>query len=506
MRNQRPKIWLCVMLCLPGLWSSASAQPRPPVRPNIVLIMMDDMSWGALSCYGNRYLKTAALDQLAAEGMRFTDAYVTPQCTPTRATLMTGQYTARNGLWHVLPGHYAPYARMTEPEYLKQLSRETFTLAKGLKSAGYATAAIGKWHLNTGADGNYNELKQAAAQHYGFDVVAPPASANEFNSGDKGVNRLTDEAWQFIEKHRRQPFFLYLAHHSIHNVVAAPDALVKKYLAQGYPAAGLHNATFLAALEHMDNAIGRLLEKLKEAQLREQTVVIFLTDNGGIQHQFDPAPFGKDSQGATPSRLTIREKLFDNAPLRYGKGSAYEGGIRVPLIVRWPGVIKPGSVDTTPVHAVDLMPTLLALGGAAVPPTHALDGQNLLPLLKQTGRLKPRALFWYMPLYDIRWAATPVAVIRQGDYKLLEFYGDYISPDDGRYEYRVGRRVELYNLRADIGEKHDLAERRPDKTRQMLRQLHAWHQAVGAELPQLNQDYQPAQALRETAGRLTRSR
>jgi arylsulfatase A len=238
-----------------------------------------------------------------------------------------------------------------------------------------------------------------------------------------------------------------------------------------------------------------LLAKLDELKLRDNTLVIFTTDNGGIQHQFDPAPFLSGER--TPTHLTIREHTFDNAPLRYGKGSLYEGGIRVPLIARWPGVIKPKSINRIPVQIADWLPTFFAIAGAKAPPTHKLDGVSLRPLLRSSGSLKPRALFWYAPLYDIRWAATPAAVIREGDWKLIEFYGDYISPDDGKYEYVVGHRVELYNLRADLGEKNNLATLEPQRAKRMLARLHVWHKTVGAEMPRLNPHYDPARALRE---------
>lgn len=492
MRTRATQIIICV--CLLALSALASEAAR---RPNIIFILMDDMSWGALSCYGNRHVATPHLDRLASEGMRFTDAYVTPQCTPTRATLLTGQSTARHRMWHVIPWYGTPWARITEPAFVENLPRETFTLAKGLRAAGYATASIGKWHLTANEDGNYNGLSAAAAHHYGFDTVATPqTSPREFNSGDKGVNRLTDESIRFIEQNRARPFFLYLAHHSIHNIVVAPEAIVKKHLARGYPAEGLHNATYLAALEHMDAGIGRLLTRLDELKLRDDTVVMFMTDNGGIQHQFNPAPFLAGTP--TPTRLTIKERLFANAPLRFGKGSLYEGGIRVPLIVRWPGVVKAQTVNRTPVQIADVLPTLLEIAGAKPPPAHTLDGASLLPLLRQSGALKPRALFWYAPLYDVRWAATPAAAIRAGDWKLIEFYGDYISPDDGQFEYAAERRVELYNLRADIGERRNLAAQQSQKTKHLLARLHAWHKAIGAEVPGLNPRYDAKRALRET--------
>ncbi len=207
---------------------------------------MDDLGWGALSCQGNRHVETPHLDRLAREGMRFTQAYVTPQCTPTRATLLTGQYTARNGMFHVIPPYCYPYARMKEIPHKENIGREAFLLPKGLQAVGYRTAAIGKWHLTANADGHYNGLNAGASQHYGFDVVAQPQRhAREFVTGDKAVDRFTDEGLEFIKQNRQNPFFLYLSHHSIHNVVAAPDEVVAKYRARGYPEKDFQNATYL---------------------------------------------------------------------------------------------------------------------------------------------------------------------------------------------------------------------------------------------------------------------
>ncbi|MDX2032277.1 MAG: sulfatase [Blastocatellia bacterium] len=487
-------LFVCSWLCVP-----LAAQPSANKPPNFVLILIDDLGWPSLSSYGNKHVTTRNIDRLAREGMRFTDAYVNAQCTPTRASLLTGQHTARNGLWHVLPGHWAPYARMTEPVYAKQLPRAAFTLGKGLQRASYATAAIGKWHLTTGADGNYNELKAEAARYYGFDVVAKPTSNNEFATGDKGVNRLTDEAIQFIEANQHKPFFLYLAHHTTHNKLSAPADLVAKYRAKGYSETGFNNATFLACLEHLDNSVGRLLDKLDALKLRDDTLVMFLTDNGGIDTQFDPKPFIEND--APPTNLKKLEEIFDHAPLRAGKGSLYEGGIRVPFIARWPRRIKAGSINQTPVHAIDLLPTLLELAGTAAPREQIVDGVSLAPLFEGR-RLKTRALYWYAPLYDIRWAALPASVIREGDYKLLWHYGDYISPDDGRHAYEIGERVELYNLRDDMGEQRNLAHAEPRRTQAMLQKLRDWHRRMGAEIPQLNSHYDARRALKESKERL----
>jgi len=420
--------------------------------------------------------------------MRFTDASVTPQCS------LTGQYTARTKQFHVIPPYQYPYARVREVPHLANLSRSTFLLPKGLKAAGYQTAAVGKWHLTANEDGTYNGLQAQASHHYGFDTVAKPSVIpKEFATGDKAVNRFTDEAIAFIRQNQTKPFFLYLAHHSIHNVVAAPEELVKKYRAKGFPAADLNNATYLAALEHMDTAMGRILTALDETKLAANTIVIFLTDNGGVHRALKLPASGSE-------RLEIRERLFDNAPLREGKGFAYEGGIRVPMLVRWPGVVKPKSICSTLVHVVDLLPTRLEAAGAkgSVPPVHPLDGVSLLPLLR--GRSIPtRPLYWYMPFYDLNWAATPSAVIRDGDYKLIEYFGDYFEAQEGdRYVTRP--RLELYNLKLDLSEKRNLAEQEPTRTARMRTQLHAWIKSCGAVIPGANPNFDPQRAFEKTSG------
>ena len=464
-------------------------------RPNILFILTDDQGWTTLGSYGNRLVPTPHLDRLAAEGARFTDAYVMPQCTPTRAALLTGQHTARNGMWHVIPWYGTPYGRLREPPFRESLARDTFTLAKGLRAAGYATGTAGKWHLTNNADGNYVSLKPEAAAHYGFDFSAPPGPGSQ-NVGDKHVNYLTDQAIAFITQNRDRPWFFYLAHHTIHGVVSAPDDIVARYRARGAPATGLHNATYLAAIEHLDASIGRLMAKLDDLRLRERTLVVFLSDNGGVDGVYDMAPFDerKGAKPPTPTRLTVDRREFSNAPLRMGKGSHYEGGIRVPLIVRWPAVIAPGTVSDTPVHVVDWMPTLFAAAGARAPAGHVVDGTNLLPLFRGE-TLAPRPIYWYLPFYELRWGATPSAIIREGDWKLIEFFGDWFDPDGN---YVVGPRLELYNLRTDIGEQRNLAATEPARTAALQRKLRAWMQSIPVEVPGPNPRFDPPRQLLET--------
>jgi arylsulfatase A len=461
-------------------------------KPNILLILMDDMSCSALSCYGGKHVETPNLDALAADGVRFTDAYVASQCTPTRATILTGQYTARNKMWHVIPWYGLPYARVREEEFRENLPREAFTLAKGLKAVGYATGCFGKWHLTANGDGNYKGLNAAASRYYGFDAVASPARAREFQSGDKGVDRLTGETIAFMRANRDRPFLAYLPHHTTHNPLAAPEALVKKHRDRGFPETGLNNATALACIEHMDRSIGRLVSALDEMKLREKTMIVFLTDNGGIFRAWNHVP--------EAGRLIERERILEATPFREGKGSAYEGGVRVPMIVNWPGAVRGGQVCRTPVHAVDLMPTFFSLAGARLPEGYVADGADLRPLLDGRG-IAPRRLYSYMPFYDLRWALVPSASVRDGDWKLIESFGDHFDLGPSEARYVPERRLELYNLREDPGEKRDLAAAQPSRVETMRRDLHRWIESCGARVPQLNPRHDPARQFAETRER-----
>jgi arylsulfatase A-like enzyme len=461
-------------------------------RPNILFILTDDQSRQTLGCYGGDRVPTPHLDGLARDGMLFTDAYVMPQCTPTRAAFITGQHTARNGMWHVIGWYGYPWAPVTEPAFAEQLLRSTFTLPKGLRAAGYTTGMAGKWHLTNGPDGNYTRLNDQAADAYGFDYVAPsgPGTPGE---GDKWVNHLTDAAIGFIERNRERPWFFYLAHHTIHSVVTAPSELVAKYRSQGAPETGLHNAVYLAALEHIDTSVGHLLAKLDELGLRENTLVVFTSDNGGVQSVYDAKDFSGGAGGGL-TQLRVDREEYDNAPLRAGKGSPYEGGIRAPCLVRWPRVVQTGSRCETPIHVVDWLPTFFELAGAAAPADHTLDGVSLVPLLGG-GEIPPRPLFWHMPLYDLRWGATPCSVIRDGDWKLIDYYGDSF---DGAGKYRPGATAELFNLRNDPGERHNLAESDPERTAALRGRLRTWLASIPAVIPGPNPHHDPQKSFCET--------
>ncbi len=501
MTNTVRNLWILYFLLLtyaPAVAQQTTNDKSKPraKRPNILLILTDDQGWSTLGCYGGKIVPTPHLDRLAAEGARFTDAYVTSQCTPTRATLLTGQYTARSKLWHVIGWYGYPYARMTEPPFSEGLSRNTFTIADGLRAVGYKTAIIGKWHLTTNEDGHYLGLNPKASQHYGFDYAPPILSRKEFQPGhDRGVKTMTDQALQFIKKHRNQPWFCYLSHHMIHGKVVAPKSITKKYEKKGYGEKGPNRAVYLAGLECIDRSIGRLMKGLEDLGEANDTIVIFMSDNGGIDERLDFKNLPMPLRMLIVFGIDIRE--YDNAPLRGGKGSCYEGGIRIPFIVCWPGHIPKGQVINTPIHAIDILPTCFQIAGAKAPQKHIIDGRDLSRLMK-TGKdnsLTNRPLYQYTPFYDLRWGLTPSASIRVGDYKLIEFFGDRV---DTKRRYIRGHQIELYNLRNDVGETKNLAAKEPKRAKAFRRQLRAWMKKLDAPTPQLNKHYDPKRPFFET--------
>jgi arylsulfatase A-like enzyme len=447
------------------------ASERPP---NIVFILIDDLGWRDLGCYGSTFYETPHVDRLAGQGMKFTNAYAACSvCSPTRAAILTGQYPARLHLTDYLSGRPPRDAKLQVPDWTPYLTRDTPTIAGVLRPAGYVSGLVGKWHLGGSSEsGAPGEAEDSLPERRGFDVnVAgsqygqPPdyffpyerAGPNgttyrfpNFTGGHEGeylTDRLTAEAEKFLEKNRDRPFFLYLAHYAVHtsigNRLQAKPNVIAKYAARADPRAAQHNAAYAAMVESMDESVGRLMHKLDELKIADRTVVVFTSDNGGY------------------GQVTAQP------PLRGAKSDPYEGGIRVPLIVRWPGVVKAGSVSDTPATSVDFFPTFCEIAGVKPDPGHKVDGVSLVPLLKQTGGLGRDALFWHYPHYNDR--ATPHGIVRQGDFKLIEFF------EDGR--------LELYDLKADAGEKDDLAPTRPDKAREMQRLLADWRRQVGAQMP-----------------------
>ncbi|MFN0119779.1 MAG: sulfatase [Blastocatellia bacterium] len=467
------KTFLSVIL-LSVLAISVYAQPR---KPNIVLVLIDDYGWADTGCYGSTYHRTPNIDALAARGMRFTDAYAAaPVCSPTRAALMTGRHPARLHLTDWLPGRDdKPSQKLARPIIRQELPLAEITIAEALQQAGYASASIGKWHL--GGKG-FEPERQGFALNVTGDHTGTPLSyfapyqrdgrfmpkLETAPAGEYLTDRLTAEAERFIEQNKDKPFFLYLPHYTTHIPLKAKADLIAKYRALPRPASGQNNPVYAAMIESMDESIGRLMRKLEQLGLGDDTVFIFTADNGGLA-----TPEGPDTPATT------------NAPLRAGKGYLYEGGIRVPLIVTWPGQIKAGSVNRTPVYSADLFATAVELAG--LKNTTGVDGLSLLPLLTGRGGFRRDALYWHYPHYSNQsinggHLDQPGAAMRQGDYKLIGFYQD--------------DHVELYDLKRDIGEQNDLARSRPQVAEQMRKKLAAWRKAIGAQMMTPNPQYKPA--------------
>jgi arylsulfatase A-like enzyme len=451
--------------------SEVSESRRAENRPNVVWIVADDLGWADLHCYGSPLYRTPHVDRLAAEGMRFTQFYAAcPVCSPTRAALLTGQYPARLHLTDWLPGRSdRPAQKLNRPAFHPHLPLTETTLAEVLKAAGYTCASIGKWHLG-GA--GFEPEKQGFDLNIAGDAAGTPLSyfapyqkngrtlpgLEQAPAGEYLTDRLTAEAEQFIEQNRARPFFLYLPHFAVHTPLTAKADLIAKYPpAAGKPRGVQDNPIYAAMIESLDESVGRILKKLAETGLSERTVVCFTSDNGGLA----------TVEGAnTPAT--------SNAPLREGKGYLYEGGIRVPLIVKWPGGVKPGSTSATPACSIDLFPTVLEICGVKSPA--AVDGVSLVPLLKEAGLLGRDALYWHYPHYSNQ-GGRPGSAIRAGEYKLIEYHED-------------GRR-ELFRVEKDPGESANLVEKLPEVARELAAKLNAWRQAVGAQAMQPNPEYVP---------------
>ncbi len=436
------RVCACLLLMLTA---GQAAFATETTRPNIVLILADDLGVSDLHCYGRKDHHTPHLDRLAEQGMRFTCAYTgQPICSPSRAALMTGKHPARLHLTNYLPGRPdAPSQKLLQPRIEGQLPLEEITLAEALRNAGYATGLFGKWHLGNGPFGPHAQ---------GFDVVVmPPANTTpSAEEGGKGEYAITAAAEKFIEENRERPFFCYIPHNNPHIPLGAKPELIEKN-------AGAFHPVYAAMIETLDNTVGRLMAKIDSLGLTERTIFIFTSDNGGLHVLEFPS---------TPAT--------HNLPYRAGKGYLYEGGLREPLIIRWPERVRAGATCDTPVLLTDLMPTLLT--AAAIDPATTigpLDGVSILPLLEGKS-LPPRTLYWHFPNYTNQ-GGRPAGAVRQGDWKLIEQY------EDGS--------LELYNLADDVGETTNLADQEPEKAQALQKQLHAWLTRVGAQMCRPNPEF-----------------
>lgn len=428
-------------------------------QPNFIVILADDLGWADLPAYGNTFHETPALDRLAAEGLRFTQFYAGPVCSPTRANLQSGQDQARFGITQHIPGHRRPFARLIDPLVPPHLPLEVETYAERLAAVGYATGYFGKWHLGreghspadqgweTALEFQGNELKQAE-----LTGSSEPRRTTEF---------LAEKAVEFIEAHREHPFVLQVSHFAVHIPLSTTPELLEKYEKRapmpGYPS----RPDYAGLLEELDRSVGVIVEAVDRVGLAGRTVIVFVSDNGGLVH---------DQSGNV---------YTSNHPLRGEKGMIYEGGIRVPAIIRWPGIIPARTLCETPVMTQDLYPTLLELAGAQPPDGVTLDGVSLADLIRDPAgtRLDREALHWHLPHYH---HGTPASAIRKGDLKLIHFYED--------------DRAELYDLAADLGESRDLAAERAETVAAMRKALDEWRAEVGALVPTPNPNHDPARA------------
>jgi len=464
----------CFTIVGTGCSNTSTEQNGERRPPNIILILADDLGWADLGCYGSDLHSTPHLDQLSAEGVSFTQAYAAaPVCTPTRASIMTGKTPARlhMTIWREasqLPPKGRP---LVPPITVADLPHEEITIAEALQSAGYRTAHIGKWHLGDAA--YYPETQGFEVNIGGTMWGAPNTFYYPFNgSGTFGdefryvpglglgseddylTDRLTDEAIGIVDQLAKgdAPFFIHLSYHTVHTPIEGKPEVVSDY--QGRVREGLHhrNAEYAAMVHSLDQNVGRLLAALRHHQILEDTIVIFTSDNGGYVNDFEGI------------------QVTDNWPLRSGKGSLYEGGVRVPLMIRWPELTAVGGVCQEAVSSIDLYPTITEMVGLRIDEQH-VDGLSLVPLLQEPlGELPREALYWHYPHYYP--TTSPVSSIRQGDWKLLEYF------EDGH--------VELYNLAEDASEQNDLADQVPEKAAELKQELIAWRDSVDAQLPEVN--------------------
>ena len=457
-----------------------AAQPRDDRPPDVVLILVDDLGWTDLSCFGSTYYETPHIDRLAAQGMKFTNAYAAcAVCSPTRAAVMTGRYPARLGVTDWIRARFqggkmpadgknpSGYTGGNRPLFCPQnalwMESDEQTIAEALKPLGYRSCYIGKWHL--GMDGHYPDKQGFDVNLGGCDYGQPPSYFDPYTTkrltqgiptlkprkaGEYLTDREGDEAAAFIRTHGgKRPFFLQMAHYAVHTPIQARKDITAKYAAK--PKTNQKNATYAAMVHSVDDAVGKILKALDEGGIADETLILFTSDNGGLL-------------GPT-----------DNAPLRSGKGYPYEGGIRVPLIIRWPSRVKAGAVSDEPVTSVDYLPTVLAAAGIPLP-KRPIDGVSLLPVLQRTAKTLGRdAIYWHFPHY--RGRVVPYGIIRSGPWKLIK-----------RYE---GPTYELFNLADDLGETTDLAPKMPDRVKALDAKLVAWLKHVKARMPKRNPDYKP---------------
>lgn len=459
-------------LLIIGSFNEVKCQTKPSKseKPNILFVLVDDMSYNGITCYGQKPWKTPNIDELAKKGMKFSTAYVSCVCSPTRASLMTGKYPERLGITNWIPGGVERYKnpKLLEKPFQQFLPQTELTLAEALKKGGYQTAMVGKWHL--GRDIKYSPNKQGFDYQYMVSLANPTTYFVEEDSMqtlgffDKDApgrefltDHLADKAIEWLKQPKTKPWFMYFATYAVHMPIQAKDSLIHKYLKMGLPKEGVDDATYAAMSENMDEAVGRLFKYLDDSGLRKNTLIVFLSDNGG------------------------REPQTNNMPFRGGKGELFEGGTRVPLIFEWDGKIASGSVNNTPAAEYDLFPTILDLVGIPRPSQVKFDGSSLKDVLLDDSydkALSNRAFYWNYPHYTGKPFGKPSSAIVKGDWKLIEFYEDHTKF--------------LFNLKEDRSEEKNIIDENPRKAAELYHELLQWRNDVGAKIPEKNPKYNPS--------------
>jgi len=452
-----------------------NTSPSTLNKPNIVFIFIDDLGWKDTGYMGSGYYETPSIDKIAQQGMIFTNAYANASnCAPTRASLLTGQYSPRHGVFTVASSARGDTRnrRLIPIENSKEVKLDKITIAEALKNAGYVSAAIGKWNVGLTPE----------QQGFDFDIDRDKLNIKGHFSenGEYLTDLLTDEGINFIKKNNphttKKPFFLYLCHHAVHTPIRAKKNMTEAF--EKKPASDCHNnATYAAMIKSVDESVARINQVLEELELHNNTLLVFFSDNGGH------------------GTYTCQK------PLRGGKGMYYEGGIRVPMFVYWPGKVKPGTTCEEPVLGTDFYPTFLQLAEINAPQNNELDGTSILPLLKGEKKLGRESLFWHFPCYlqayegmtdesrDPLFRTRPVSVIRKRDWKLLLFHEEWVL-DGGSKNLEENNSIELYNLKDDIAEQNNLAQINTGKRDELLEELMDWIKDTKAPIPTIpNPEY-----------------
>jgi uncharacterized sulfatase len=449
------------------------AQGKKQKQPNIVFIFIDDLGWGDVGCYGNDFIDTPNIDQLARDGMRFTDFYAAGAvCSPTRCAVQSGQNQARIGITAHIPGHWRPFERVINPQTTMALPLDVVTVAESMKEAGYTTGYVGKWHLGRGD--KYGPSKQ------GYDFAAEingPHLPGRFRATDPKITKPRPDQFRtdyeselcesFIQENKDQPFFLMLSPFAVHIPLGSKSGLVEKYSKRAEEKnRNLPHPVYAGLVEEVDDQVGRIIAELEKQNLTKNTMVVFTSDNGGLIKRYDYQEETDDI-------------VSDLAPLKGEKGSLHEGGIRVPLIVKYPGVVNAGTTCSEPAISYDFYPTFVEAGKGKLPTNQTIDGLNILPLFQNPKvKLNRKAIHWHYPHYH---HDRPASAIRERDWKLIEYL-------DGSGD------IELYHIAQDLSESKNLANEKKGKVGDLKQKLIAWRNDVLARIPVSNPSYDPERA------------